>query len=68
MLERDGSVLATTGPVRPSDARLRRAQSLAGQSRAALQISRDLIAQKMTGQELVANNLLRDSHAARIIA
>ena len=26
MLERDGSVLATTGPVRPSDARLRRAQ------------------------------------------
>ena len=28
MLERDGAVLATTGPVRPSDARLRRAQSL----------------------------------------
>ena len=26
MLDRDGSVLATTGPVRPSDARLRRAQ------------------------------------------
>src|SRR5215472_15254461 len=29
MLERDGRVLATTGPVRPSDARLRRAQSVA---------------------------------------
>src|SRR5712692_9556164 len=29
MLDRDGSVLATTGPVRPSDARLRRAQALA---------------------------------------
>src|SRR5260370_30869663 len=28
MLERNGKVLATTGPVRPSDARLRRAQSL----------------------------------------
>jgi len=28
MLDRDGSVLATTGPVRPSDARLRRAQDL----------------------------------------
>src|SRR5438309_5524304 len=29
MLERDGNVLATTGPVRPSDARLRRAQAMA---------------------------------------
>ena len=29
MLDRNGSVLATTGPVRPSDARLRRAQALA---------------------------------------
>lgn len=27
MLNRDGTVLATTGPVRPSDARLRRAQA-----------------------------------------
>src|SRR5947209_7298153 len=68
MLERDGSVLATTGPVRPSDSRLRRAQSLAGQSRAALQITRDLIAKKLTGQERVANDFLRDPHAARIIA
>src|SRR5579872_6110400 len=31
LLERDGTLLLTTGPVRPSDARLRRAQSLAGQ-------------------------------------
>ena len=68
MLGRDGSVLATTGPVRPSDARLRRAQSLAGQSGAALQIARELITQKLAGQERVANDLLRDSHAARIIA
>src|SRR5437879_4814747 len=29
MLDRDGSVLVTTGPVHPSDVRLRRAQSLA---------------------------------------
>src|SRR5258708_9858539 len=29
MLERDGTVLLTTGPVYPSDARLRRAQALA---------------------------------------
>jgi CRISPR-associated endonuclease Cas1 len=68
MLGRDGSVLATTGPVRPSDARLRRAQSLAGQSGAALQIARELIIQKLAGQERVANDHLRDSHAARIIA
>jgi CRISPR-associated endonuclease Cas1 len=68
MLERDGSVLATTGPIRPSDSRLRRAQALAGQSGAALQIARQLIAQKLTGQERVVNDLLRDSHAARIIA
>src|SRR5712692_522191 len=38
MLNRDGSVLATTGPVRPSDSRLRRAQSLAHQTGAAVQI------------------------------
>jgi len=38
MLERDGSFLATTGPVRSSDARLRRAQSLAHQSGAAVQM------------------------------
>jgi CRISPR-associated endonuclease Cas1 len=68
MLDRDGSVLATTGPVRPSDSRLRRAQSLAGQSGSALQISRELITRKLAGQERVANDLLRDSHAARIIA
>jgi len=35
MLERNGKVLAVTGPVRPSDARLRRAQALAQQSGAA---------------------------------
>src|SRR5262249_45836312 len=32
MLERDGTVLATTGPVRPSEAKLRRAQALAHSS------------------------------------
>src|SRR5689334_12318859 len=32
MLDRDGSVLAITGPVQPSDSRLRRAQALAHQS------------------------------------
>src|SRR5260370_33778932 len=46
MLERDGSVIATTGPVRPSDAKLRRAQALAHSSGAALPITRHLISQK----------------------
>jgi CRISPR-associated endonuclease Cas1 len=58
MLERDGSVLATTGPVRPSDARLRRAQALAIQSGAALRIARELIDKKLLGQERVARHKL----------
>ena len=53
MLERDGEVLITTGPVRPSDARLRRAQALAEHSGAALSISRELISRKLLGQESV---------------
>src|SRR5713226_867016 len=68
MLERDGSVLATTGPVRPSDARLRRAQALAQQSGAALRITRELITQKLAGQEQVARNRLLDSTTADAIA
>jgi len=43
MLERDGRVLCVTGPVRTSDARLRRAQALVSQSETALRISRELI-------------------------
>jgi CRISPR-associated endonuclease Cas1 len=58
MLDRDGSVLVTTGPVRPSDARLRRAQALAGQSETALLIARELIDKKLAGQEQVARHKL----------
>jgi len=67
MLERDGSVLATTGPVRSSDARLRRAQAMADFSGAALLIARELISQKLAGQEKVARNRLRDTTAADAI-
>src|SRR5437899_13035205 len=59
MLERDGSVLATTGPVRPSDAKLRRAQAMAARSEAGLQIARELMARKLIGQEHVARDKLR---------
>lgn len=68
MLERDGSVLVTTGPVRPTDARLRRAQSLAGTNGMALEISKELIRQKLTAQEKIAREKLNDSQAAQVIS
>ncbi len=68
MLERDGSVLATTGPVRPSDARLRRSQSLAGQSGTALSIARELIDKKLIGQERVARSKLLATETAETIS
>lgn len=68
MLERDGHVLATIGPVRPSDARLRRDQALADQSGTALVIARDLISRKLAGQERVARDKLLDSTTAALIA
>src|SRR5216684_2170160 len=68
MLDHDGSLLAITGPVGPSDARLRRAQSLAQQTGAAVQISRGLISQKLEGQERIVRDALRDSALADNIA
>jgi CRISPR-associated endonuclease Cas1 len=68
MLDRDGSVLATTGPVRPSDARLRRAQVLAHQSGAALEITRELIRQKLQAQANVVGDNLQNSAAVQTIA
>jgi CRISPR/Cas system-associated endonuclease Cas1 len=65
MLERDGRVLATTGPVRPSDARLRRAQALAEHSGAALCIARELINRKLAGQERVVRDKLLDPKRLR---
>src|ERR1022692_2235455 len=68
MLERNGSVLATTGPVRSADAKLRRAQALAHSSGTALRITRELISQKLAGQERVARHKLLDSATADAIA
>jgi|HubBroStandDraft_6_1064221.scaffolds.fasta_scaffold04508_9 CRISPR-associated endonuclease Cas1 len=68
MLDRDGSALATTGPVCPSDARLRRAQSLAAQSGTDLRITRALIAAKLTGQERIARENLHNATAAQAIS
>src|SRR5581483_8618750 len=67
VLERNGKVLFVTGPVYPSDARLRRAQALAIQSGVALEIARELIAQKLNGQAQLARETLLNPAAAQII-
>jgi CRISPR-associated endonuclease Cas1 len=67
MLNRDGSVLATTGPVRPTDARLRRAQALAHHTGTALQIARELIGRKLDAQEKLARGGLNNCEAAETI-
>lgn len=68
LLERNGKVLAVTGPVRPSDSKLRRAQGVAHACGAALRISRELISQKLAAQERVARHKLLDSTTADAIA
>jgi len=67
MLERDGSVLAISGPVGPSDARLRRAQSLAHQSDVAVRISRELISLKLQEQERLLRERFEDFASAKIV-
>lgn len=68
MLDRDGTVLATTGPIRSSDAKLRRAQSLSLSNGAGLRIARELIDKKLAGQEQLARHKLLDSSIADTIA
>ncbi len=68
MLDRDGCVLATTGPVRPSDARLRRAQALAYRSETALEIARELLDQKLVAQERLIREKFHDVDVAAQIA
>lgn len=68
MLNRDGSVLFTTGPVRSSDARLRRAQALASHTGADVVIARELIHQKLLGQEQVAREHLHVTSTVEQIA
>ena len=67
MLDRVGKVVATTGPVRPSDARLRRAQSLAHQSGIALSIARELISKKLVNQQRTVLKYFANSSAALAI-
>jgi len=68
MLDKLGKVIVVCGPVSPSDSKLRRAQSLALNNGTALRISRELISQKLAGQELLVRDMLDDSASADTIA
>src|SRR5215467_14615433 len=68
MLDRLGKVRVVTGPVSPSEARLRRAQSLAVSDGKAVPIARELMAAKLEGQEALLRDELRDAGTADAIA
>src|SRR3984893_6593732 len=67
MLEGNGEVLATTGPVRPSDARLRRSQGVAHESGVALKIAKGLITQKLIAQNEVIEKYFNNSPVSQTI-
>jgi len=68
MLERDGKVSCVTGPVRPSEAKLRRAQALAAGNGLGLEIARTLLDAKLKGQEQVLRERLNCLGAADIVS
>jgi CRISPR-associated endonuclease Cas1 len=67
MLDRRGKVLAVTGPVSPSDAKLKRSQSLALVNGTALKIAKELIGRKLNGQASLVRDMLSDSATADAI-
>jgi CRISPR-associated endonuclease Cas1 len=67
MLDRQGKVIIVTGPLAPSDAKLRRAQALALGNGMALKISKELISQKLAGQSTLVRDMLHDSIASNAI-
>lgn len=68
MLERNGKVLAITGPANASDVRLRRSQSLAHHSGIALKIALELIAQKLQAQQQVIRKFFAEAPAFNVLA
>ena len=68
MLDRSGKVSLVTGPTASSDARLRRAQALAQQSGAALEIMRELMRAKLDGQQQLVRSKFANATVADIIA
>jgi len=67
MLDRAGKILTITGPSRIPDGRMRRAQGLSLTSGAALQIARELIDQKLIGQERIVRQKLNKPDVADAI-
>src|SRR5271165_3419784 len=67
MLDRRGKLLAVTGPVSSSDAKLRRAQALALGNGTALKISKELISRKLEGQGTLVRDMLSDFATADAI-
>ncbi len=68
MLDRLGQVRVVTGPTSPSEARLRRAQALALGNGVAVRIARELISVKLSGQEMLVREKLKNVSAANSIA
>lgn len=68
MLERNGKISCVTGPVRPSEAKLRRAQALAAGNGVGLEIARSLIDAKLKGQEQVLRERLHSRIAAEVVS
>ncbi len=68
MLDRSGKISLVTGPTAPSDARLRRAQALAHQTGASLEIMRELMHAKLDGQEQLLRTKLANTTGADLIA
>jgi CRISPR-associated endonuclease Cas1 len=68
MLDRLGKIRVITGPTSPSESRLRRAQALALGNVAAVNIARELISAKLTGQEMLVREKLQNNGTADSIA
>jgi CRISPR/Cas system-associated endonuclease Cas1 len=68
MLDRLGKVRVVTGPASPSEARLRRAQALALGNGTAVKIARELSSAKLSGQEVLVREKLKDIRTADFIA
>jgi CRISPR-associated endonuclease Cas1 len=68
LLERNGKVQCVTGPVRPSEAKLRRSQALAAGNGVGLEIARTLIDAKLSGEERVLREQLNSPAAADVVS
>ena len=63
-VDRRGKLLFASGPTAPSDARLRRMQSLALANGSALRIARELVRQKLHAQSALVHDMLQNAAVA----